>query len=158
MDEELQMLKNKNKRKIDKQTIDIKYYLNIYHLAIIILILLIMIIYTVYKIGYFIFLNKYINYKFYRKADEDNSQKNGNKNNTIINNNNNNQKYDDFYFEDMLIPNSYSNYLEDVILNIFFYDINNGYYLDISSFGDNKKSTTRYFYLKGWNGITLQHR
>ena len=148
-EEELKTLKDKNNKKF----VDIKYTLNAYHIAIIMLIIFIMILYTVYKIGYFIFLNKYANYKSYRNTDEDNFQNN---NNLFQVNNYNNRNNDMFDIEDILIPISYSRYLEDVILNTFFYDINNGYYMDISSFGDNKKSTTKYFYMKGWNGINIK--
>ena len=152
MQEELQSLKNKKNKKFVEKTIDIKYSLNVYHIAIIMLIIFIMILYTVYKIGYFIFLNKYANYKSYRNTDEDQN----NNNNLFQGNNYNNRNNDMFDIEEILIPISYSKYLEDVILNTFFFDINKGYYMDISSFGDNKKSATKYFYMKGWNGINIK--
>ena len=141
MQEESQTLKDKKKKKFVEKTIDIKYSLNVYHIAIIMLIIFIMILYTVYKIGYFIFLNKYANYKSYRNTDEDQ-----NNNNLFQGNNYNNRNNDMFDIEEILIPISYSKYLEDVILNTFFFDINKGYYMDISSFGDKK----------GWNGINIK--
>lgn len=102
-----------------------------------------------YKIGYSITLikenTKYL-LKFTQKIRENNIQ------NEITNNTN----ITIIITEEILIPVSYSNHLEDLILNCFFYDINNGFYIDLGIFGPNKTSTTKYFYLKGWNGINIK--
>ena len=116
-----------------------------------------MLCFFTYKIGYYIYiikennanLLKFIQYTF----------KGGNENITIddiitINNTDNNHTIK--ITEDLLIPTSYSEHLEDLILNIFFYDINKGFYIDIGNFSPNKTSVTKYFYLKGWNGINIK--
>ena len=59
-------------------------------------------------------------------------------------------------YETLLIQNSYSIYLEDLILNSFFYNENKGFYIDLGEFGPEKTSTTKYFYLKGWNGMNIK--
>ena len=59
-------------------------------------------------------------------------------------------------YEALLIQNSYSIYLEDLILNSFFYNENKGFYIDLGEFGPEKTSTTKYFYLKGWNGMNIK--
>ena len=153
MQEELQILKkNNNANKNYKIIDDKKYPLNIYHLSIIILILTIMIIFIFYKIGYFILITEYNNNKIY----ENNINQNNNiETNTNIEEDNNNINLE-LTIEDILIPISYSKYLEDLILNVFFYNIDNGFYIDISSYGQNGMSSTKYFYLKGWNGINIK--
>ena len=56
----------------------------------------------------------------------------------------------------MMIPVSFSENLEDLILNVFFYNINSGFYIDIGSFKEKETSVTKYFYKKGWNGINIK--
>ena len=61
-----------------------------------------------------------------------------------------------FISDNLLIPISYSNHLEDLILNYFFHNINSGFYIDIGFFPPDKKSTTKHFYLKGWTGMNIK--
>ena len=46
--------------------------------------------------------------------------------------------------------------LEDLVLCILFFDINKGFYIDIGANDPNIHSVTKYFYLKGWNGINIE--
>ena len=71
----------------------------------------------------------------------------------ITNNNNNNSMK---VSGDYIISNSYSNHLEDLILNFIFYNISNGFYIDIGNFSPNKMSVTKYFYAKGWCGLNIK--
>lgn len=52
---------------------------------------------------------------------------------------------------------SYSRYLEDFILYCIFYDVENGFYIDINADSDNPTnySDTKAFYLKGWYGLNI---
>ena len=56
------------------------------------------------------------------------------------------------------IPNfkSYSQFFEDLILFCAFYDIENGFYIDIGANDPNDLSVTKAFYLRGWNGINIE--
>ena len=125
--------------------------------AIIFLISFFMLCFFTYKIGYYIYiikennanLLKIIQYTFI--GDNENITI---YDNITINNTDNNHTIK--ITEDLLIPTSYSGHLEDLILNIFFYDINKGFYIDIGNFSPNKTSVTKYFYLKGWNGINIK--
>ena len=56
----------------------------------------------------------------------------------------------------MLINKSYAQWLEDLIINAFFYDINKGFYIDVGANNPSYLSVTKYFYLKGWNGINIE--
>ena len=130
--------------------------------AIIFLISFFMLIFFSYKIGYFIYTIKDIiknrisklNYNFSKENSEsinitinitqEINITNINKNNTLLKK------------EDLLIPFSYSKNFEDIILNIFFNNITHGFYIDIGNFATKKMSTTKYFYLKGWNGINIK--
>ena len=121
-----------------------------------------MVIFFSYKIGYFIYTTKDIiknrisklNYNFSKENSEsinitnyitqETNITNINKNNTLLKK------------EDLLIPASYSKNFEDLILNIFFNNITHGFYIDIGNFAPKKMSTTKYFYLKGWNGINIK--
>ena len=147
MYDELQKLKNNefsNKKCLNKNN-DLNYY----QLSIIFLIISIMIIFTIYKIHYIILINK-----IYTIDGRSN----------IINNLNSKEydikkymnQYNKEIIEKYINIKSYSKNLEDLILNTFFYDINNGFYIDIGEFESNDNSATKYFYLKGWNGINVK--
>ena len=51
---------------------------------------------------------------------------------------------------------SYSQLFEDLILFCIFYDIKNGFYIDIGANDPNYISVTKAFYLRGWNGINIE--
>ena len=51
---------------------------------------------------------------------------------------------------------SYSQYFEDLILFCVFYDIKNGFYIDVGANDPNIFSVTKTFYLRGWNGINIE--
>ena len=57
-----------------------------------------------------------------------------------------------------MLPNfiSYSPDLEDLILYYIFYDIPNGFYIDVGAHDPNKYSVTKIFYERGWNGINIE--
>lgn len=50
---------------------------------------------------------------------------------------------------------SYSQQGEDIILNKFFYQKLNGFYVDVGAHHPKRFSNTFYFYKKGWNGINI---
>ena len=52
--------------------------------------------------------------------------------------------------------NSYSQFYEDLILFCVFYDIDNGFYIDVGASDPNLLSVTKSFYLMGWNGINIE--
>ena len=60
------------------------------------------------------------------------------------------------FLEELMNFNSYSQYYEDLILFCIFYDIENGFYIDIGANDPNIISVTKEFYLKGWNGINVE--
>ena len=51
---------------------------------------------------------------------------------------------------------SYSQCLEDLILFSVFYDIENGFYIDIGAYDPNYISITKNFYIRGWYGINIE--
>ena len=51
---------------------------------------------------------------------------------------------------------TYSQYLEDFILYCIFYDIENGFYIDVGANDPNHISVSKYFYLDGWHGINIE--
>ena len=51
---------------------------------------------------------------------------------------------------------SYSEYFEDLILFCIFYDVKNGFYIDIGANDPNICSVTKAFYLRGWYGINVE--
>ena len=51
---------------------------------------------------------------------------------------------------------SYSQVFEDLILFCAFYEIENGFYIDIGANDPNDLSVTKAFYLRGWNGINIE--
>ena len=51
---------------------------------------------------------------------------------------------------------SYSQYLEDIILFLFLYDINIGFYIDVGANDPIIDSVTNFFYLRGWKGINIE--
>ena len=56
----------------------------------------------------------------------------------------------------MLNFTSYSQFYEDLILFCIFYDVKNGFYIDVGANDPNHISVTKAFYLRGWNGINLE--
>ena len=61
-----------------------------------------------------------------------------------------------YNISDMIINSSFSQCFEDLILNVFFFDVDNGFYIDVGAFDPNILSVTKYFYLKGWSGINIE--
>ena len=51
---------------------------------------------------------------------------------------------------------SYSEYFEDLILFCIFYDVKNGFYIDVGANDPNYVSVTKAFYLRGWYGINIK--
>ena len=51
---------------------------------------------------------------------------------------------------------SFSQFLEDLILYSVFYDVNNGFYIDIGANDPNTISVTKNLYLRGWYGINIE--
>ena len=115
-----------------------------------------MLAYISYKISYFIRMLKenskskfsFITYNILNENNE--SLKTNTENITTIKNKT------IFISDNLLIPITYSNHLEDLILNYFFVNTNSGFYIDIGFFPLNKKSTTKHFYLKGWTGMNIK--
>ena len=61
------------------------------------------------------------------------------------------------YLTNLTSPISYSEHLEDIILNVFFYDTHYGFYIDIGDFTPSGEySVTKHFYLRGWRGINIR--
>jgi FkbM family methyltransferase len=50
----------------------------------------------------------------------------------------------------------YSQCLEDLILFSVFYDVENGFYIDIGANDPNMISVTKNFYIRGWYGINIE--
>ena len=50
----------------------------------------------------------------------------------------------------------YSQFLEDLILFSVFYDVENGFYIDIGANDPNIISVTKNFYIRGWYGINIE--
>ena len=104
-----------------------------------------------YKIFYFIY--SIISKKPIIKIGQNNPTYNIN-NEVPINEEDSNKKV---YLSNLVSPISYSKHLEDIILNVFFYDIHYGFYIDLGDFTPSDDySVTKYFYLKGWNGINIR--
>ena len=51
---------------------------------------------------------------------------------------------------------SYAQNREDIILDGFFKNENQGFYVDIGAYDPDIDSVTRYFYNKGWRGINIE--
>lgn len=51
---------------------------------------------------------------------------------------------------------SYSEYFEDLILFCIFYDVKNGFYIDIGANHPDFVTVTKAFYLRGWYGINIE--
>ena len=64
-----------------------------------------------------------------------------------------NKKYSDLLNLDLT---SYAQYLEDIILFLFLYDIKTGFYIDVGANDPIIDSVTNFFYLRGWNGINIE--
>ena len=58
----------------------------------------------------------------------------------------------------ILLPkfNSSSQTFEDFVLFYVFYDLNKGFYIDVGANDPETFSTTKAFYLRGWNGINIE--
>ena len=104
-----------------------------------------MLVFIIYKIGYIILINKASNSEIRGKAFNYEEKENNKQN-----------KDNKINIEDFMISISYAENLEDLILNSFFYNENKGFYIDIGEFGPERTSTTKYFYLKGWNGMNIK--
>ena len=66
------------------------------------------------------------------------------------------KKKEVYFLDELMNFNSYSQYYEDLILFCIFYDIENGFYIDIGANDPNLLSVTKGFYLRGWNGINIE--
>ena len=143
MQDELQRLKKNDfsVKNFQKKNED----LTPFQLVIIFIILLIMLVFIIYKIGYIILINKASNSEIRGKAFNYEEKENNKQN-----------KDNKINIEDFMISISYAENLEDLILNSFFYNENKGFYIDIGEFGPERTSTTKYFYLKGWNGMNIK--
>ncbi len=51
---------------------------------------------------------------------------------------------------------SYAQNREDYLIDAFFPDIKNGFYIDIGANDPNEDSVTKIFYQEGWNGINIE--
>ena len=51
---------------------------------------------------------------------------------------------------------SYSQFFEDFILFCIFYDVKNGFYIDVGANDPNIYTVTKAFYLRGWYGINIE--
>ena len=51
---------------------------------------------------------------------------------------------------------SYGQTFEDFILFCVFYDLDKGFYIDVGANDPATFSTTKAFYLRGWNGINIE--
>ena len=51
---------------------------------------------------------------------------------------------------------TYAQCLEDFILYCIFYDVNNGFYIDVGANDPNDITVTKAFYLNGWHGINIE--
>ena len=51
---------------------------------------------------------------------------------------------------------SYSQFYEDLILFCIFYEVKNGFYIDVGANDPNIISVTKAFYLRGWYGINIE--
>jgi FkbM family methyltransferase len=61
------------------------------------------------------------------------------------------------YFSNNLYDfTSYSQFLEDLILYSVFYDVQNGFYIDIGANDPNAISVTKNLYIRGWYGINIE--
>jgi hypothetical protein len=104
-----------------------------------------------YKIFYFIY--SIISKKPIIKIGQNNPTYNIN-NEVPINEEDSNKKV---YLSNLTTPISHSEHLEDIILNVFFYDIHYGFYIDIGdSTQSGEYSVTKHFYLRGWRGINIR--
>ena len=61
-----------------------------------------------------------------------------------------------FFNKDLSEFISYSQCLEDLILFNVFYDVKNGFYIDIGANDPNIISVTKSFYIRGWYGINIE--
>jgi FkbM family methyltransferase len=51
---------------------------------------------------------------------------------------------------------SYAEFFEDLILFCIFYDVKNGFYIDVGANSPNYGSVTKALYLRGWYGINIE--
>jgi FkbM family methyltransferase len=67
------------------------------------------------------------------------------------------EKNEENYFSKQLSNfTSYSQFLEDLILFSVFYDVENGFYIDIGANDPNVISVTKNLYIRGWYGINIE--
>lgn len=62
----------------------------------------------------------------------------------------------EYLFHELKTFKSYSQYLEDLILFIIFYDIKKGFYIDVGANDPNRISVTKALYIRGWQGINIE--
>jgi len=51
---------------------------------------------------------------------------------------------------------SYAQNREDIILSAFFWDVEQGFYVDIGAYDPVDDSVTKYFYDRGWRGVNIE--
>ncbi|MCT0229476.1 FkbM family methyltransferase [Synechococcus sp. CS-1324] len=56
----------------------------------------------------------------------------------------------------MTVDSFFSQNFEDVLLERCFKDVNDGFYIDVGGQDEEEDSVTKFFYLKGWSGITIE--
>ena len=61
-----------------------------------------------------------------------------------------------FLIKKILNFKTYSQFYEDLILFCIFYDVENGFYIDIGANDPDFMSVTKAFYLAGWRGINIE--
>ena len=87
--------------------------------------------------------------------------------NTLIKNKTQEEKEEDKYrkvityiknenYSDSFVFKSYAQYLEDIILFLFLYDVKNGFYIDVGANDPIKDSVTNFFYIRDWHGINIE--
>lgn len=60
------------------------------------------------------------------------------------------------FFQELKNFKSYSQVLEDLILFAIFYNVKNGFYIDVGANNPNDISVTKAFYIRGWKGINIE--
>ena len=156
--DELKLLKKLKKFHKTKKKLSKKPKVNSSQKKILLLISSFILCFFIYKIFYFIFSLIYTKKGTNQIRNKINIKEipNNQVMNDIIpiNEDDGNKKV---YLTNLTLPISYSEHLEDIILNVFFNEINYGFYVDIGDFTPSGEySVTKYFYLKGWKGINIK--
>ena len=60
------------------------------------------------------------------------------------------------YIKDYEKKEYFSQNREDLIINAFFPEVKNGYYIDVGGFDPDYDSVTKYFYKRGWRGVNIE--